>query len=833
MLFTSLTLWAQAPQKMSYQAVVRDASEVLLTETTVGMQISILEGSPTGTPVYVETHTPTTNTNGLATLAVGEGSVVTGDFSMIDWGSDDYYIKSEIDPDGGTSYTIEGTSQLLSVPYALYAENGGSGNTLDQAYNKEMTTDPTPRVISVDDGKIELIADGHEALEITQSPTNVGLIVNGSGVTEAVFIGNVGAGEALEIINVGTADAVLIDNDSPDDGIHLVSEGGGDALDVENDGGGDAITIDNAGAGDALFIDNTDSAGSFAISVNNDGGSAAMDVLNDGGGAGIQLTNDGGGDGILVSQLGAGDAVEIDNDGGGTALLINNEENTAAQAALDIINDGGGDALTIDNAGAGDAIFVDNTDAVGSIAISVNNDGGGAAVDVLNTGGGDGVYLENTGAGKALNIMSGGTSVGVDILHGNPAGAGEALKVTHANDGTAVLIDNSGAGKGVSIFNGNPGGTGEAVEITQAGSGTGLVVDNGGSGKAAHFFNGEPGNDEVVLLGTTMGTGSVARFTIEDNNANTDAVLLANNNGAGPVAEFITSDEATGKVNVGPTVNVLSDGMGMGVKVEIANEFFGTDGNTEAALDVTHRGYGQVAHFENIDNATLATTVEIINRGAGKGLHIDSFGAVGGSEESLWVEQGNITGGAAIFDLHDAGNVSSAAVLIRSGATSASHTALVVIPADPTKMAASFEGDVDIASDLDVGGSFSAMAKAFKIDHPLDPTNKYLIHNSIESNERINIYSGNITTNEEGYATVQLPEYMNALNKDFKYQLTIVDKSFAQAIIWEEMNTESNSFVIKTNTPDITVSWQITGTRQDTWALENPMQVEVDKNSEF
>jgi len=132
-----------------------------------------------------------------------------------------------------------------------------------------------------------------------------------------------------------------------------------------------------------------------------------------------------------------------------------------------------------------------------------------------------------------------------------------------------------------------------------------------------------------------------------------------------------------------------------------------------------------------------------------------------------------------------------------------------------------------------VGGSFSAMAKAFKIDHPLDPANKYLIHNSIESNERINIYSGNITTNEEGYATVELPEYMNALNRDFKYQLTIVDKSFAQAIIWEEMNTETNSFVIKTNTPDITVSWQITGTRQDTWALENPMQVEVDKNSEF
>ena len=822
MLFTTLTLWSQAPQKMSYQAVVRDASEMLLTETTVGMQVSILEGSPTGTPVYVETHSPTTNSNGLATLEVGDGSVVTGDFSTIDWGSADYYIKSEIDPDGGTSYTIEGTSQLLSVPYALYAENGGSGNTLDQAYNKEMTTGPTPRVITADDGKIEIIGDGFEALEITQSPTNVGLIINGNGVTEAVFIGNVGDGEALEIINVGTNDAVSIDNDSPMDGIHLVSLGGGDAFDVDNDGGGDAITIDNAGLGDALFVDNTDSAGSFAISVNNDGGSAAIDVLNDGGGAGFQIT-----------QLGVGDALDIDNDGAGTGLSINNEDNTAAKDALDIANDGGGDALTIDNGGAGDAVFVDNTDATGSIAISVNNDGGGAALDILNTGGGDGIFVENTGVGKALDIMSGGTDIGVNILHGNPAATGEALKVTHVNDGTAVFVDNSGAGKGISVFNGNPGGAGEAVEITQAGAGTALLVDNGGSGKAAHLFNGEPGNDEVVLLATTSGTGSVARMTIEDNNANMDAVIFANNLGAGPVAEFITTDEAVGKVNVGPTVNVISDGLGIGLKVDITNEFFGSDGNGEAALDVTHRGFGQVAHFENVPNGSLEFAVEIINKNPGTALHLDSFGSATSAKETLWVEQGNTAGRAAIFDLHDASNSSDAAVLIRSGATGGGHSALRVLAADPSKKAAVFSGSVDITTDLVVGGSFSAAAKAFKIDHPLDPNNKFLIHNSIESNERINIYSGNITTNDEGYATVQLPEYMNALNKDFKYQLTIVDKSFAQAIIWEEMNTESNSFVIKTNTPDITVSWQITGTRQDTWALENPMQVEVDKNSEF
>jgi len=121
---------AQAPEKMSYQAVVRDASNNLVNSTSVGMQISILQGSSNGTPVYVETHTPTSNTNGLVSIEIGTGTLISGDFSSIDWGDDTYFIQSETDPDGGTNYTITGTSQLLSVPYALhskYADLAGNG----------------------------------------------------------------------------------------------------------------------------------------------------------------------------------------------------------------------------------------------------------------------------------------------------------------------------------------------------------------------------------------------------------------------------------------------------------------------------------------------------------------------------------------------------------------------------------------------------------------------------------------------------------------------------------------------------------------------------------
>jgi uncharacterized protein YfkK (UPF0435 family) len=120
------TLFAQAPQKMSYQSVIRKADGSLVSNTSVKIKVSILQGSASGTASYVETQTATTNLNGLATLEIGGGSPVTGTFSGINWGTGTYFIKTETDITGGTNYTISGASQLLSVPYALYA--GSSQN---------------------------------------------------------------------------------------------------------------------------------------------------------------------------------------------------------------------------------------------------------------------------------------------------------------------------------------------------------------------------------------------------------------------------------------------------------------------------------------------------------------------------------------------------------------------------------------------------------------------------------------------------------------------------------------------------------------------------------
>ena len=120
----TVSILAQAPEKMSYQAVLRDAANTLLTNQEVGMEIRILQSTITGVAVYIETQTATTNINGLVSIAIGSG-VSSDDFSAIDWSAGPYFIKTAIDPSGGSSYSITGTSQLMSVPFAMYAKTSG------------------------------------------------------------------------------------------------------------------------------------------------------------------------------------------------------------------------------------------------------------------------------------------------------------------------------------------------------------------------------------------------------------------------------------------------------------------------------------------------------------------------------------------------------------------------------------------------------------------------------------------------------------------------------------------------------------------------------------
>jgi len=124
-----LGLMAQAPAKMSFQAVVRNPANALVSNSTVGLQVRVLQGSATGAVVYEETHAVTSNANGLITAEIGSGTVVSGSFSAIDWSAGPYFLETATDPFGGTSYTLVSTAEMLSVPYAMYAERSGGSVT--------------------------------------------------------------------------------------------------------------------------------------------------------------------------------------------------------------------------------------------------------------------------------------------------------------------------------------------------------------------------------------------------------------------------------------------------------------------------------------------------------------------------------------------------------------------------------------------------------------------------------------------------------------------------------------------------------------------------------
>ncbi len=135
-LIGAISLMAQAPHSFRYQTVVRNNSGELLADNPVGLKISILKNSPTGMVVFSETYNLFTNSLGMINISVGTGSPLSGSVDAIDWGNGEYFLRIDVDKDGGINYEFLGTSQLLSVPYALYAEKAGNGGTQSELYWK-------------------------------------------------------------------------------------------------------------------------------------------------------------------------------------------------------------------------------------------------------------------------------------------------------------------------------------------------------------------------------------------------------------------------------------------------------------------------------------------------------------------------------------------------------------------------------------------------------------------------------------------------------------------------------------------------------------------------
>ncbi len=238
------------------------------------------------------------------------------------------------------------------------------------------------------------------------------------------------------------------------------------------------------------------------------------------------------------------------------------------------------------------------------------------------------------------------------------------------------------------------------------------------------------------------------------------------------------------------------------------------------------------AVVRNSSGLPLATTghqMWVYDNTASTSYHCGIYGEMANSAQSTYQTAiwGQIisTSGAGVAGVHNAGGFGVYAVAGKSGygiyaSAGTSGYAVYANIASSTEYA--FYGIGKCA----VTGTFSKASGTFKIDHPQDPNNKFLYYSFVESLDMMNIYNGNISTDAERIAIVTMPTYFEALNMDFRYQLTVMG-TFAQAIVFEKMS--NNQFKIKTDKPNIEVSWQVTGVRHDNWANANRVVPEVAK----
>lgn len=193
-----------------------------------------------------------------------------------------------------------------------------------------------------------------------------------------------------------------------------------------------------------------------------------------------------------------------------------------------------------------------------------------------------------------------------------------------------------------------------------------------------------------------------------------------------------------------------------------------------------------------------------------------------GVAESAWTSNKHLTGVEAYAG--SSGKTAGNSFGVKAEAASGPGSYAVALWAGKYGTGSGYAGY--FMGDVNIIGTLSKSGGSFKIDHPLDPERKYLQHSFVESPDMKNIYDGTVTTDGSGKAVVTLPDYFSALNRDFRYQLTVIGQ-FAQAIIAEEIS--GNRFVIQTDKPNVKVSWLVTGIRKDKWAEAHRIEVEVDK----
>lgn len=661
---------AQAPEKMSYQAVMRNTGGQLLINQNIGVKVSVLQGSSSGTVVYSERLTGTTNTNGLVSLEIGTGTVLSGTFATINWASGNYYLKTETDPTGGTTYSIAGTSQLLSVPYAMYAKTSGSsggGFTL-----------PYTATVNNANNLFSITNDGDGTSLDGTNNTTTSSVAAVRGTVSNVAPG--GFSSAVRGINNGTGGLGI--------GVWGSQAGSGwGVYGVTPTGLG--VYGNSSGAGYGVYANSNTGTGLNATSTN-------------GPAANISISNNANNNTVLTANtLGNGTVINVSTTGSGAGIV----SNTGAGFGVHGITNAQSSAGVIaDNNGAGEAVVGRNTSDIAGAVVG-RNDGGGYGVHGFigtnTSGNGIGVYgrvgvsgskgragrFQNFNAANDRNtfeVESNSTGNIPDNTLGNVAsflssntnsvsaavrgevksifgnfGAAGIFGVSSGTGGFAGLFHSSNvSGNGnalVALTDGNgdairanAGKDGDAIEANVDGAGRAIYgwVPTFSTGKAAEFKNFNTSNTSTALSSTTLGNGIAGDFFVDNTNGTSPAVkgkvnsqfanfgtagIYGESAGTGGFGGLFYASNASGN---GPALIALANGNGNGITANAKNSGDGiestVDGSGSAVYGwVPNFGTGRAGYFRNFNTANSTPVLSVTNAGTGTGFFVNHTGASG------------------------------------------------------------------------------------------------------------------------------------------------------------------------------------------------------------
>ena len=488
----------------------------------------------------------------------------------------------------------------------------------------------------------------------------------------------------------------------------------------------------------------------------------------------------------------------------------------------------------VSSATTGSAIAVyGETDSTDGVAVRGNATSAGSGA----TTGVHGSSLSTIGTGVRgtgrTGVSGQGLAYGVIGVATDASGAGVQGEAHHASGYSKGVLGRVSSPQGTGVFGENNASAGVAYGVvgnSDSPDGIGVFGDAtaGGTGVRGAGETGveAEGTKDGLIASTTGGDDAAAVRAVALHPTAHVSAVHATVNAPGGYAVYAmnvgTSGNAYGVAAAtgssgGTAIYGLAPGGASGSPIGVRGETgagggYGLYGvNTATAAPAIALGA--------VSSADGGVAAEIRAQGAGNAKAIDALSSgTGGTAHAL---RARLTNAASSGDAIYAYANSASAKAARFG--NSSGTA-VTLAGGTTALEAT--GNAIIAGDLGVFGTLSKGGGSFKIDHPLDPANQFLLHSFVESPDMMNVYNGNIVTDARGYATIELPEWFEALNRDFRYQLTVIG-TFAQAIVSKKV--EHNRFEIRSSQPGVEVSWQVTGIRRDAWAEKHRIPVEVQK----